>query len=108
MPDNTLAEIPDSPPAAGHVREIVPGLLWLRMPLPFALDHVNLWLLEEEDGYTLVDCGYGDATTRAHWERHSRRRSPDARFGASSPRIAILIIWAMPRGWLRATAVRSR
>jgi glyoxylase-like metal-dependent hydrolase (beta-lactamase superfamily II) len=40
------------------------------MPLPFALNHVNLWLIEERDGYTLVDCGYGDATTRAHWQQH--------------------------------------
>ena len=40
------------------------------MPLPFALDHVNLWLLASADGYTLVDCGYGDAATRALWERH--------------------------------------
>ena len=39
------------------------------MPLPFALNHVNLWLIEERDGYTLVDCGYGDATTRAHWQQ---------------------------------------
>jgi len=40
------------------------------MPLPFALDHINLWLLEEAGGWTLVDCGYGDAATRALWEVH--------------------------------------
>ena len=40
------------------------------MPLPFALDHINLWLLAERDGWTVVDCGYGDATTRALWETH--------------------------------------
>jgi glyoxylase-like metal-dependent hydrolase (beta-lactamase superfamily II) len=38
------------------------------MPLPFALDHINLWLLEEDDGWTIVDCGYGDTGTRALWE----------------------------------------
>jgi len=65
-----LSEIADPPPVPGEAREIAPGLLWLRMPLPFALDHVNLWLLAEPGGYTLVDCGYGDATTRAHWQRH--------------------------------------
>ena len=65
-----LSEITDPPPAPGEAREIAPGILWLRMPLPFALDHVNLWLLAEPGGYTLVDCGYGDATTRAHWQRH--------------------------------------
>ena len=58
------------PPAPGATIEVAPGILWLRMPLPFALDHINLWLLAEADGYTLVDCGYGDAATRALWERH--------------------------------------
>jgi glyoxylase-like metal-dependent hydrolase (beta-lactamase superfamily II) len=39
------------------------------MPLPFALDHINLWLLEEDDGFTLIDTGYADDATRALWER---------------------------------------
>jgi glyoxylase-like metal-dependent hydrolase (beta-lactamase superfamily II) len=58
------------PPATGEARAVAPGVVWVRMPLPFALDHINLWLLEEEDGWTLVDCGYGDAATRAAWEGH--------------------------------------
>ena len=37
---------------------------------PFALDHINLWLLEEDDGWTLVDCGYGDASRARLWEAH--------------------------------------
>ena len=59
-----------APPAPGEARAVAPGVLWIRMPLPFALDHINLWLLDEADGWTLVDCGYGDATTRALWEAH--------------------------------------
>ncbi len=59
-----------APPAPGAALPVAPGILWLRMPLPFALDHINLWLLEEGDGYTLVDCGYANAETRALWERH--------------------------------------
>ena len=62
--------IADPPPAPGEARTVAPGVLWLRMPLPFALDHINLWLIEENDGYVLVDCGYGDAPTRAQWQRH--------------------------------------
>ncbi|MBU6483871.1 MAG: MBL fold metallo-hydrolase [Betaproteobacteria bacterium] len=58
------------PPAPGHAVAIAPGVLWLRMPLPFALDHINLWLVAEPDGHTLVDCGYGDAVTRGHWHTH--------------------------------------
>lgn len=40
------------------------------MPLPFALDHINVWLLADGDGWTLVDCGYGTEETRALWEHH--------------------------------------
>lgn len=44
------------------------------MPLPFALDHINLWLLADQvdgvRGWTAIDCGYGDAATRALWESH--------------------------------------
>lgn len=41
------------------------------MPLPFALDHINLWLAREPDGrYTAIDAGYGNDATRAVWERH--------------------------------------
>ena len=46
------------------------GVWWIRMPLPFALDHINLWLIEERDGWTAIDCGYGDAATRTLWESH--------------------------------------
>jgi glyoxylase-like metal-dependent hydrolase (beta-lactamase superfamily II) len=59
-----------APPAPGESCAIAPGVLWIRMPLPFALDHINLWLLKQDDGWTVVDCGYGDATTRAIWETH--------------------------------------
>ncbi|HEX7954581.1 MAG TPA: MBL fold metallo-hydrolase [Burkholderiales bacterium] len=57
------------PPAAGSVREVAPGLYWLRMPLPFALNHINLWLLRDGAGWTAIDCGIGLDETRAHWER---------------------------------------
>jgi len=59
-----------TPPAPGATIEIAPRIDWLRMPLPFALDHINLWLLADDDGMTLVDCGYGDLPTRALWDRH--------------------------------------
>src|SRR5208282_895263 len=58
------------PPPPGSMLEVAPGLKWLRMPLPFALDHINLWLLAAAKGWTAIDCGYGDAATRALWERH--------------------------------------
>jgi glyoxylase-like metal-dependent hydrolase (beta-lactamase superfamily II) len=60
------------PPPAGGAAEIASGVVWVRMPLPYALDHVNLWLLDEGDGWTLVDTGHGDAPTRAAWDALSR------------------------------------
>jgi glyoxylase-like metal-dependent hydrolase (beta-lactamase superfamily II) len=59
-----------APPAPGATIKVAPTVSWVRMPLPFALDHINLWLLHEPNGTTLVDCGYGDATTRELWMRH--------------------------------------
>ena len=56
-------------PAAGLSLEIVSGLRWLRMPLPFALDHINLWLLQDGDGWTMVDCGIANDASRAQWEQ---------------------------------------
>ncbi len=61
-----------APPAPGTVLEVAPDILWLRMPLPFALDHINLWLLRDTDGYVLTDCGYGDKATRTLWMQHFR------------------------------------
>ncbi|HEY7759483.1 MAG TPA: MBL fold metallo-hydrolase [Burkholderiales bacterium] len=56
------------PPEAGTTLEIEPGIFWLRMPLPFALDHINLWVLRDGDGWTLIDCGLNSARTRELWE----------------------------------------
>jgi glyoxylase-like metal-dependent hydrolase (beta-lactamase superfamily II) len=49
------------------------------MPLPFQLDHINLWLLEEGDGWTLVDCGIGNEQTRALWAQLFEGRVKAAR-----------------------------
>lgn len=56
-------------PHGGSVREVAPGVGWMRMPLPFALDHINLWLLDDGQALTAVDTGFGLDEVRAHWER---------------------------------------
>jgi glyoxylase-like metal-dependent hydrolase (beta-lactamase superfamily II) len=56
-----------TPPAPGETRPVAPGVHWLRMPLPFALNHVNLWLIEDGNALTIVDCGFGDDATRSLW-----------------------------------------
>lgn len=48
---------------------MAPGIAWLRMPLPFQLNHINLWLLDDGRGVTVVDTGVGLDDTRALWER---------------------------------------
>jgi glyoxylase-like metal-dependent hydrolase (beta-lactamase superfamily II) len=55
-------------PEVGGAVEVARGVLWLRMPLPYALDHVNLYLLDDGAGWTLVDAGHGDDATRRAWE----------------------------------------
>ena len=61
----------DTLPETGALQEIIPGVFWLRMPLPFALDHINLWLLrdcfEGREGWTIVDCGITSEVTQNAW-----------------------------------------
>lgn len=57
----------EHPPGIGEAKEIIPGLQWLCMPLPFALNHVNLWLLQDEEGWTAVDTGLAVDPARNAW-----------------------------------------
>jgi len=60
-------------PEGGATLEVAPGVRWLRMQLPFQLDHINLWLLRDRldgiDGWSIVDCGITNDATRAAWEQ---------------------------------------
>jgi glyoxylase-like metal-dependent hydrolase (beta-lactamase superfamily II) len=56
-------------PETGEVMDIFPGLKWLRMPLPMVLGHINLWILEDGDGWTLVDTGMSVDRSHAIWEQ---------------------------------------
>lgn len=61
-------------PAPGDSIAVAEGVYWLRMPLPFALDHINLWMLEDGDRWCIVDCGIGNSATRDLWEQVLGRR----------------------------------
>ena len=54
-------------PPAGELRPIAEGVYWARFPMPMALDHINLWLLEDGAGWTVVDTGLALAETREIW-----------------------------------------
>jgi len=56
-------------PEPGRAREVAPGVLWVRMPLPFALDHINLWLLQDGPGWTAVDTGVGLDGLKNCWRK---------------------------------------
>lgn len=64
-----------APPEEGAATEVAPGVLWIRLPLPMALDHVNVYALADDDdddgggGWTLVDTGLASRRGRAIWER---------------------------------------
>ncbi len=55
-------------PAAGSVREIAPGLLWIRMPLTFTLNHINLWAARDGDGWAVFDAGLQTSDTATAWQ----------------------------------------
>jgi glyoxylase-like metal-dependent hydrolase (beta-lactamase superfamily II) len=56
-------------PELGETIEVAPGLHWIRMRLPMQLNHINLWLLEDGDGWTVVDTGIRDETTADAWKQ---------------------------------------
>ena len=75
--DGSLSFPVATPPAPGETVPIARGIYWLRMRLPFALNHINLWLLEDGPGWTIVDCGYALDETRDSWERIFAERLGD-------------------------------
>lgn len=75
---------PEVPPT-GTTIEVAPGVLWMRMPLPFSLNHINLWALADGDGWTIVDTGVSTPDTAAAW----RQLLPGALGGKPVTRILV-------------------
>src|SRR6195952_5462742 len=55
-------------PAPGVLTDVAPGIRWLRLPLPYRLDHVNIYLIENEGGWTCFDTGLGTDACKSAWE----------------------------------------
>lgn len=66
-PDEGVSYAHDEAPETGRAAEVAPGVFWIRMPLPFALDHINLWLLKDGDGWTLIDTGIARDEVKDAW-----------------------------------------
>lgn len=57
-------------PAEGEAVEVAEGILWMRLPLPMKLDHVNIFALDDgEAGWTVIDSGMCTSRSREIWER---------------------------------------
>ncbi|HEY4067227.1 MAG TPA: MBL fold metallo-hydrolase [Burkholderiaceae bacterium] len=97
--DTSLTYPFDTPPARGETLEIAPGILWIRMPLPFRLDHINLWALADGDGWTIVDTGVRNEESLATW------RALFSRFADAGPVRRVIVTHMHPdhvglAGWL--------
>ncbi|MDD0815786.1 MBL fold metallo-hydrolase [Curvibacter sp. HBC28] len=78
-PDKALLSYPfEGPPPRGTTLEVAPGVHWIRMPLPYALDHINLWALDDGTGWALVDTGTRTDDNAQVW-RELFANAPDQR-----------------------------
>lgn len=89
----------DNVPVPGEPIEVGPGVYWVRMPLPFALNHINLWVLEDGDGWAVVDTGVDSPNVRSIWE------SLQSGFMGSKPLTRVIVTHMHPdhvglAGWL--------
>ena len=68
----------EAQPARGHTLEVAPGVHWIRMPLPYALNHINLWAIDDGAGWAIVDTGVRNEETALVW-REVFANAPDER-----------------------------
>jgi glyoxylase-like metal-dependent hydrolase (beta-lactamase superfamily II) len=66
---NDLKFTVQRPPAYGELTDVLPGLFWVRLPVPLTLNHVNCWLLDNGPGWTLVDCGMNTDEIFEIWDK---------------------------------------
>lgn len=57
----------ETPPEHGAATQVAPGVLWIRMPLPMKLDHVNIYALDDGESWTIIDTGFASGKTKAIW-----------------------------------------
>jgi glyoxylase-like metal-dependent hydrolase (beta-lactamase superfamily II) len=115
-PPRAIEYLAAGPPAAGRAIPLAVGLLWARMPLPMELNHINVWLLADGEGWTLVDTGLAHDSSREAW----RGLEPQELAGRPLRRIVVthdhpdhmgLARWLHERHgapvWMSATAHQS-
>jgi len=56
------------PPGLGEATEVAPGVLWIRLKLPFQLNHINIYMVEDDGGWMVLDTGLDTDDCRAGWD----------------------------------------
>ena len=69
MSDELQFTVP-RPPSYGELTDLLPGLFWVRLPMPTLPNHVNCWLLDNGPGWTLVDCGFDTDDVFEIWDKY--------------------------------------
>ena len=59
----------DAAPEFAQPLKVADGIFWFRVPLPMPLDHVNVYVLEDNNGWTVVDTGLSTKKTKEMWQR---------------------------------------
>ena len=59
----------DQAPEPGEVTEVAEGVFWIRMPMWGRLNHINVWLLKDYDGWTIVDTGLCNDEVQGLWQK---------------------------------------
>ena len=82
------------------LRQVAANIYQLRQPLPFALNHVNCYLLHDEDGWTILDAGLNRPELRKRWQEAWRELSidPHPSIASCSPTCTPIL---RPAGWLQ-------
>src|SRR5262252_6198826 len=68
-PSSPIRPTPEAPPPPGEWREVAPGVFWARVALPFRLNHVNVYLIDDGEAWNIVDTGIANSQTEETWNR---------------------------------------
>ena len=64
-----IRALSEAPPKPGEWLEIAPGVFWSRVALPFRLNHVNVYLIDDGDSWNVIDTGIANNQAQETWTR---------------------------------------
>jgi glyoxylase-like metal-dependent hydrolase (beta-lactamase superfamily II) len=66
-PRHGLDYLEATPPEPAQAVAVAADLAWTRIPLPMELNHINVWLMPDADGWLVVDTGMAEEVCRQAW-----------------------------------------